>query len=245
MPKFTTTGDTLKNLLKYMDICNNHTKLDFEKDKMTFVSIDPSSTCMLVGNINPAIAFDSYEAERDTIIIDVKDFDTILKRIKKNKASFEVTDMKAIIVKEGNTTWNVRSIDDDSRFPRPDLSTDNSFTLSSEKFIEELTRAMDGGDVVDIEIKEDCVILCGMSEYSTPIITRIPAEELTNLCYVNDSRSQFTKSFLEDLLKHVPSGVSIRVGVDNQYPLCITITASDNSYSINYYLAPRIEEDDL
>ena len=245
MPKFTTTGDKLKDLLKLMDVCNNYTKLTFRPDSLTFTSIDPSRTCMLVGKVNPQIAFNSYEGEGESIYIDIKDFDTVLKRVKKNDASFTVENGE-ITVKEKNTTWSVRMLDDCTSPPTPNLETENSFTIGVSAFEEEVTRAMDGGDILSFTLGEDGITITGKEDYKKGITTVVPKEDLTEYVYNNPATSSYSKTFMEDAFKVLPKDVVLKVGVDDAYPLVMKILSPNNAYEATLYVAPRLnEEDDL
>ena len=89
MSRFKTTGDKLKEVLKLMDLCKNTIKITFSQNELIFNSMDASRTSLMNGSISYAM-FDEYVGDGEEIYIDIKNFDSILKRAKKNAATLTI-----------------------------------------------------------------------------------------------------------------------------------------------------------
>ena len=134
MSRFKTTGDKLKEVLKLMDLCKNTIKITFSQNELIFNSMDASRTSLMNGSISYAM-FDEYVGDGEEIYIDIKNFDSILKRAKKNAATLTIKG-SVIEVTEKNTTWKVNQLAEGIKPPTPKFEPTNYCTLSAEQFNE-------------------------------------------------------------------------------------------------------------
>ena len=136
MSRFKTTGDKLKEVLKLMDLCKNTIKITFSQNELIFNSMDASRTSLMNGSISYAM-FDEYVGDGEEIYIDIKNFDSILKRAKKNAATLTIKG-SVIEVTEKNTTWKVNQLAEGIKPPTPKFQPTNYGTLSAEQFNAEM-----------------------------------------------------------------------------------------------------------
>jgi len=242
MSKFQTSGDKLKEILKVMDLCKNTIKISFTKDGMVFSSMDPSRVTLLKGTIKPT-AFDEYQGDEENIYIDMKGFDSILKRVKKNAATLSVNGSQ-IEVTERNTTWKVSQLREDTSPPTPRFSPANDCIMTADQFSEELSRVLDDGDYITIHLNESALtVSCNTDAKKDIISTKIPLEELKGVNRGSvEAKSSFENSFFKNVIKDIPKGSLVDIGLDTDYPLSVRIFDENGTYDIYYYIAPRIEQ---
>lgn len=244
MSRFQTSGDKLKEILKVMDLCKNTIKITFSKDGMLFSSMDPSRVTLLRGTIKPT-AFDDYQGDDEDVFIDMKGFESILKRVKKNAATLKVIGSE-IEVTEKNTTWKVSQLREDVSPPTPKFSPANDCIMAADQFSEELSRVLDEGDYITMHLNKDTLtISCNTDAKRNIISTKIPLDELKGMNRGTDeAKSSYENTFFKNVIKDIPKGCLIDIGLDTDYPLSLRIFDESGTYDIYYYIAPRIEQEE-
>ena len=70
--------------------------------------------------------------------------------------------------------------------------------------------------------------------------------QLTSLEISGDKQkysSMFPLDYFSNIIKAVPSDSSIRIDLDNDYPVTLKFALAEGRGSVKYLLAPRIESD--
>ena len=242
MSRFKTTGDKLKEVLKLMDLCKNTIKITFSQNELIFNSMDASRTSLMNGSISYAM-FDEYVGDGEEIYIDIKNFDSILKRAKKNAATLTIKG-SVIEVTEKNTTWKVNQLAEGIKPPTPKFEPTNYCTLSAEQFNEEMSRVLDEGDFITLEMDSQHLKLsCNDDTKKDIIVSNIPLTEFSSQEYIADVKSSFGSNFFETLMKDITKTSKVQLGIGTDYPLLVRIFSDDGLYTVDYYVAPRVEQD--
>lgn len=243
MTTITTTGDKIKEMMSLFSICNNPVRLKFTTEGLKFAVIDPSNTALMNGVFAPAY-FTAYQAAEEDIFIDVKNFDTVLKRLKKDSATLNISEGE-IEIKEKNTTWKVRPIECEDIPPIPKIDPENSITMDAATFISEVERIADVGDAMRFNITDDGMSIEGIDGYKTPVTTSIPRDQFKTFAICAPAKAGYTTTYITDLMKGLPKGMELALRIDSDYPMRIDLTTEDKTCKISYFLAPRLEEEGL
>lgn len=186
-------------------------------------------TCAMVRYTMPRTLFDAYDPGETTFAISLSTLKGVLS-VASDKVSIEIGDR--VVFRTGNITRKVAIIEYDGQTPRmPDLKMDDVAVIDTKAVLKAL-RTMDGAEAVTIRTDASGTTIVADGNVDS-------VEVLFEGCRLTEEiQASYPMSYFLDAMKHLPDSVVIRYSTD--YPM--VIAANDMGATVEYLLAPRIEE---
>ena len=241
-------ADTLKGLVNVISTLIDEVKFTIAPEGMTLKAVDPAHVAMIELNIE-AGAFESYAADQTEIGLDLDKVKDVLKL----SSSGDIISMEQdegygrLIFKVGNITRRMNLVDtssmNDPKVPQLELSANIEVPVA------ELQRGIKASenisDHIALTITEDYFELACEGDTDS-VNLKLEKSQLSALEIKGDSQkycSLFPLDYFSNLIKAVPSDASIRIELDNDYPVMLNFALAEGKGSVKYLLAPRIESD--
>ena len=241
-------ADTLKGLVNVISTLIDEVKFTISPEGMTLKAVDPAHVAMIELNIE-AGAFESYEADQTEIGLDLDKVKDVLKL----SSSGDIISMEQdegygrLIFKVGNITRRMNLVDtssmNDPKVPQLELSSNIEVPVS------ELQRGIKASenisDHIALTITPDYFELACEGDTDS-VNLKLEKSQLSGLEISGDKDkccSLFPLDYFSNLIKAVPSDASIRIELDNDYPVMLNFALAEGKGTVKYLLAPRIESD--
>ena len=241
-------ADTLKGIVNVISTLIDEVKFTISPEGMTLKAVDPAHVAMIELNLE-AGAFESYNADQTEIGLDLDKVKDVLKL----SASGDMISMEQdegygrLIFRVGNITRRMNLVDtssmNDPKVPQLELSSNIEVPVS------ELQRGIKASENIS-----DHIALTITSDYfelacegdTDSVNLKLDRSQLSSLTIEGDGDkycSLFPLDYFSNLIKAVPSDASVRIELDNDYPVMLNFTLAEGKGTVKYLLAPRIESE--
>ena len=149
-----------------------------------------------------------------------------------------------LTVNLGKIDRNIRPLDNSTLQPPtlPALELPCKVSLSGADFTQALRAARHVGDLVNFSIDEKSFTV-HVQGPTDSVTVAFDKEELQNLECANPARSQYSLTYLIPLSKIFGNIETVDIGFGENYPLSMSFNFHDGAAEIQYFLAPRVEND--
>lgn len=149
-----------------------------------------------------------------------------------------------LTVNLGKIDRNIRPLDNTTMNPPtlPELKLPCKVTISGSDFTQALKAARQVGDLVNFSIDENTftVHVQGSTDSVTVAFNK---DELQHMECEKPARSQYSLTYLVPLSKIFGNLESVNIGFGENYPLSMSFNFHDGAAEVQYFLAPRVEND--
>jgi proliferating cell nuclear antigen len=237
-------SDTLKGLVNIISTLIDEVKFTITPEGMTLKAVDAAHVAMIEMNISSK-AFESYSAEDTELGLDLEKVKGVLKLA----GSGEIIKMEQdeatgkLIFKVGNITRRMSLIDtsgmNDPKVPQLNLLA--TITVP----IEELQKGIRAVESISdhITLKAGPEFFELSCEGDTDSVSLRLDSSNAKISTGSDVCSMFPPDYLANIIKAIPSGTQVDIELDNDYPVKLVFSIADETVSVEYLLAPRIESE--
>tara|TARA_B100000459_G_C8521065_1_gene176174 strand:- start:8 stop:748 length:741 start_codon:yes stop_codon:yes gene_type:complete len=245
MLNVTARQDLMSKIIETLGVVVEDARFDFSENGLEVRVVDPSHVAMIQMNIDAA-AFETWELDETKLGLE-------LRKIKELVSLGGPTDMiemaygdetGVLTVNLGKIDRNIRPLDNSTLTPPtlPELKLPCKVTISGADFTQALRAARQVGDLVNFSIDANSftVHVLGSTDSVTVAFDK---EELQNLECEGPARSQYSLTYLVPLSKTFGGLESVNIGFGENYPLSMSFSFHDGAAEVQYFLAPRVEND--
>ena len=245
MLNVTARQDLMSKIIETLGVVVEDARFDFGENGLEIRVVDPSHVAMIQMNIDSA-AFDTWELDETKLGLE-------LRKIKELVSLGGPTDMiemaygdetGVLTVNLGKIDRNIRPLDNTTMNPPtlPELKLPCKVTISGSDFTQALKAARQVGDLVNFSIDENTftVHVLGSTDSVTVAFNK---DELQYLECEGPARSQYSLTYLVPLSKIFGNLESVNIGFGENYPLSMSFNFHDGAAEVQYFLAPRVEND--
>ena len=218
--------------------------LNFEKDGINLMAMDPSSVAMLILKILPSM-FLEYNVNDEKITIPMQELTRIVKRCKTSeRLVLENKENKLIVTIEGNYK---------RKFYLPIIEPSESITKAPQlKFnvIAKLDSNVIENAVKDAEMVSDNIIIsadksgikmiANGTNSNTELLIEKDSPSLESLGVKEDSKAKYSIDYLDRILKATKLSKNIILKFSTDYPLELEFIKVDK-LKLTFILAPRVD----
>ena len=218
--------------------------LNFEKDGINLMAMDPSSVAMLTLTILPSM-FLEYDVNNEKITIPIQELTKIIKRCKTSeRLIFETKENKFIVTIEGNYK---------RKFYLPIIEPSESVTKAPQlKFnvISKLDSSVIENAVKDASMVSDNIIIsadknglkmiANGTNSNTELLIERDSPSIESLEVKEDSKAKYSIDYLDRILKATKLSKNIILKFSTDYPLEIEFIKIDKM-KLTFILAPRVD----
>lgn len=206
-------------------------------------AIDRSHICFVSLNLEPEV-FDEFNCDvPEKLCIDTDEFMRILKRIKKNDVlRLSVDENNLIIVFEGDVTrkFKIRLIDIDYESPSaPDIELPCGVTVDSSLVKDAIVDMELFSDKLYFLIDNEYFIINADGEFGDAQFKYLHGEEGVN----EVAKSSFSIEKLKDVFTASKFSDVVEINLGNDMPIKINFDLITGDGSLDFLIAPRIEEE--
>lgn len=238
-------SDTLKSVVNIISTLIDEVKFTIDQDGMGLKAVDPAHVAMIEMQIGSG-AFESFSADSTEIGVDLDKIKDVLKLAGASDViSIEQDeDRGKLIFKVGNITRRMNLVDTSSmgetKVPQLELSASVSVPVS------ELQRGIKASESISDHIaltanEMGFSLSCEGDTDSVDLV--LDKSVLSKLDVKSEVRSIFPLDYFSNLIKAVPSDLTVTIGLDTDFPVKINFDMADGNGKVRYLLAPRIEND--
>ncbi|MEZ8032023.1 MAG: DNA polymerase sliding clamp, partial [Candidatus Poseidoniaceae archaeon] len=237
--------DLMSKIIETLGVVVEDARFDFGENGLEIRVVDPSHVAMIQMNIDSA-AFDTWELDETKLGLE-------LRKIKELVSLGGPTDMiemaygdetGVLTVNLGKIDRNIRPLDNTTMNPPtlPELKLPCKVTISGSDFTQALKAARQVGDLVNFSIDENTftVHVQGSTDSVTVAFNK---DELQHMECEKPARSQYSLTYLVPLSKIFGNLESVNIGFGENYPLSMSFNFHDGAAEVQYFLAPRVEND--
>ncbi|MEZ7987663.1 MAG: DNA polymerase sliding clamp [Candidatus Poseidoniaceae archaeon] len=245
MLNVTARQDLMSKIIETLGVVVEDARFDFGENGLEIRVVDPSHVAMIQMNIDSA-AFDTWELDETKLGLE-------LRKIKELVSLGGPTDMiemaygdetGVLTVNLGKIDRNIRPLDNTTMNPPtlPELKLPCKVTISGSDFTQALKAARQVGDLVNFSIDENTftVHVQGSTDSVTVAFNK---DELQHMECEKPARSQYSLTYLVPLSKIFGNLESVNIGFGENYPLSMSFNFHDGAAEVQYFLAPRVEND--
>jgi proliferating cell nuclear antigen len=235
----------MSKIIETLGVVVEDARFDFGENGLEIRVVDPSHVAMIQMNIDSA-AFDTWELDETKLGLE-------LRKIKELVSLGGPTDMiemaygdesGVLTVNLGKIDRNIRPLDNTTMNPPtlPELNLPCKVTISGSDFTQALKAARQVGDLVNFSIDENTftVHVLGSTDSVTVAFNK---DELQHLECEGPARSQYSLTYLVPLSKIFGNLESVNIGFGENYPLSMSFNFHEGAAEVQYFLAPRVEND--
>ncbi len=238
-------SETLKGLVNIISTLIDEVKFTINADGMSLKAVDPAHVAMIELNVG-AKAFESFTASDTEIGLDLDKIKTVLKLASPGDIIVIEQDEKQgrLTFKIGNITRRMNLVDTSSMSDAkvPQLTLSAKVGISVDQLQKGIRAAESISDHISLKAdQEGFELSCeGDTDFAS---LRVEKGELASLDVFSPVCSLFPLDYFSNLVKAVPSGTSVIVELDDDYPVRMLFTLANGEIDVCYFLAPRIESD--
>ena len=237
-------SDTLKGLVNIISTLIDEVKFTIKPEGMTLKAVDAAHVAMIEMDISKA-AFESYSAEDTELGLDLDKVKGVLKLAGAGETiKMEQDDSSGkLVFKVGNITRRMSLIDttgmNDPKVPQLNL------TATIVVPIEELQKGIRAVESISdhITLKAGPEFFELSCEGDTDSVSLKLDNTTAKISTDTDVCSMFPPEYLANIIKAIPAGTQVDIGLDNDYPVKFVFALADGAAKVSYLLAPRIESE--
>lgn len=237
-------SDTLKGLVNIISTLIDEVKFTITPEGMTLKAVDAAHVAMIEMEVEKA-AFEQYEAMGCEIGLDLDKVKDVLKLASSGDViGMEQDDTHGrLVFKVGNITRRMNLVDTTTMSdPKvPQLSLAAKIDLS----VDELQKGIRAADKISdhITLKAGPGYFDMFCEGDTDSVSLHLDGASVQVDTDSDVSSMFPLDYFSNIIKAIPAGTTVRVELDNDYPVKLVFALADGNARVNYLLAPRIESE--
>ncbi len=237
-------SDTLKGLVNIISTLIDEVKFTITPKGMTLKAVDAAHVAMIEMEIENC-AFDRYRAEPCEIGLDLDKVKDVLKLATSgDNIGMEQDDTHGrLVFKIGNITRRMNLVDTSTMSnPKvPQLSLIAKISL----LVDELQKGIRAADKISdhVTLKAGPGYFDMYCEGDTDSVSlhldgvSVEVDADSEVC------SMFPLDYISNIIKAIPAGTTIKIELDNDYPVKLVFSLADGNARVNYLLAPRIESE--
>ncbi len=237
-------SDTLKGLVNIVSTLIDEVKFTITPEGMTLKAVDAAHVAMIEMEVE-SCAFDRYQAEPCEIGLDLDKVKDVLKLATSgDNIGMEQDDAHGrLVFKIGNITRRMNLVDTSTMSdPKvPQLSLVAKISLS----VDELQKGIRAADKISdhITLKAGPGYFDMYCEGDTDSVSLHLDGASVEVDVDSEVCSMFPLDYISNIIKAIPAGTTVRVELDNDYPVKLVFSLADGNARVNYLLAPRIESE--
>jgi len=245
MLNVTARQDLMSKIIETLSVVVEDARFDFGENGLQVRVVDPSHVAMIQMDIDAA-AFDTWELDTTSLGLEIRK----IKELVSLGGPTDLIEMAygdetgVLTVNLGKIDRNIRPLDNSTMTPPtlPALELPCKVTISGADFTQALRAARQVGDLVNFSIDENSFTV--HVQGSTDSVTvAFDKEELQHIECDGPARSQYSLTYLVPLSKIFGNLQSVEIGFGENYPLSMSFSFHDGAAEIQYFLAPRVEND--
>ena len=238
-------SDTLKGIVNVISTLVDEVKFSVDAEGIGLKAVDPAHVAMIEVYIGKG-AFESYSAEPTEIGVDLDKVKEVLKlAVSGDVISMEQDESHGrLIFKVGNITRRMNLVDTSSMSdPKvPQLSLQAKIEIVVAELQKGIRAAETISDHIALTADEEFFELSSEGDTDSASL-RLDKSKLKAIEAKAKVCSLFPLDYFSNLVKAVPSETTVKIELDNDYPVKIGFDLADGNGSVRYLLAPRIESD--
>jgi len=245
MLNVTARQELMKLIVETLGIVVEDARFDFEEDGLHVRVVDPSHVAMVKLDVDAA-AFETWEIDEAKLGLDIRKLKEWLDLGGANdiiECSYgEETGVLTINI--GKIDRNIRPLDNSIMNPPtvPDLDFPCKAVIGGAALTQALKAARLVGDLVNFSLSEESFTI--HVQGSADSVTRVfHKEELLSLECAEPARSQYSLTYLVPMTKIFGSLEEVSLGFGDNFPLSMKFNLLDGAVEVQYFLAPRVEND--
>ncbi len=238
-------SETLKGLVNIISTLIDEVKFTITPEGMSLKAVDPAHVAMIELSIDKG-AFESYEADNTEIGVDLDKIKDVLKLATSGDKIMMEQDAGhgRLVFKVGNITRRMNLVDTTNmgevRVPQLELSA--AIELPVTELQKGIKASESISDHIALAADGDKFELICEGETDSAYLS-VDAASLTSIIAPSAVRSMFPLDYFSNIIKAIPSDVTVRIELDSDYPVKIIFNLADGNGNVQYLLAPRIESD--
>ena len=238
-------SDTLKGLVNIMSTLIDEVKFTITADGMMMKAVDAAHVAMIEMKVGKG-AFESYSAQDCEMGLDLDKVKGVLKLASSGDVIKMQQDESAgrLVFKVGNITRRMNLVDtsnlSDPKVPRMELSS--KITVSVDELQKGIRAAESISDHITLRATPEYFDLSCEGDTDSSSL-RLEKSSLSALEVEAEVCSMFPLDYFSNIIKAIPAGTTVNIGLDNDYPVKLFFTLADGNATVEYLLAPRIENE--
>lgn len=245
MLNVTARQDLMSKIVETLAVVVEDARFDFGEDGLHVRVVDPSHVAMIKLDIDAA-AFDTWEVDETKLGLEMRK----LKELVSLGSAGDLvemaynTDSGVLTINLGKIDRNIRPLDNSTLTPPqvPSLDLPCKVSLGGAEFAQALKAARQVGDLVNFSISPDSFTV--HVQGSTDSVTvSFSQDELQSIECAAPARSQYSLTYLVPMTKIFGALETVSIGFGENYPLSMNFTFQDGAAEVQYFLAPRVEND--
>ena len=238
-------SETLKGLVNIISTLIDEVKFIITPGGMTLKAVDPAHVAMIELKVGSK-AFESYSASETEIGLDLDKVKTVLKLAGQGDViSMEQDENKGrFVFKIGNITRSMNLVDTSSmNDPKvPQLTLSASVVLQVDQLKKGMYAAEDISDHISLKADPEFFELSCEGDTDDSSL-KLKRQDLGGLEAQSAVGSLFPLDYFMNIIKAIPLGTTMKVELDNDYPVKLVFGLANGEVNVVYFLAPRIESD--
>ena len=244
-------ADSIKEFIGTVGSLVDEAKLFVNEDGIQIKAVDPSHVAMIEANLIKS-AFDSYEATKAEMGIDIDKFKTVLTVAgKEDMVDLEKDDkLNRLIVSIGNLTRAMPLLDTsgmpDPKVPSLDLPA--SVSVSVGEISQGLKASKSVSDHIALSTTKDSFRLVCEGDNQNKVDLSLGKEQLEKLNSTEDVTSLFSLEYFALMVNSLPSDRILHINLGSDLPVKVDADLAVDELTgaqgnVKFLLAPRIDRE--
>lgn len=233
----------MKTIVETLGVVVEEARLDFKENGLFVRVVDPSHVAMIKMEVDSA-AFDTWEVDETNLGLEIRKL--------KDMLSLGATDMVDLTYNDdtgtatvniGRIDRNIRPLDNSTLNPPnvPDLELPCGVTISGAELAQALRAGRQVGELVTLSL-DDNKFSVNVKQIDE-VHVEFTKEDLVALDCGQAAKSQYSLSYLIPLSKVFQGIENVNVRFGENFPLKLNFDFADGAGTVEYFLAPRVEND--
>ena len=248
MLRVTANTQLMREIIDLLSVLAEEAKLVWGEKGLHTIVVDGSHVALLSATIGDE-CFETYEVEPVEIGIELSKMRDLLSLAGPGDlVEIDYDDaVGAIKVRVGEVHRILRGLDVGTMTqPKtPELTFNNSATISSDKLSRALRAAKMVNELVNLSLDSTKMTISADQEAGESVTVSFESGELSELSSPSPTNSTYSLQFLDPLTRKLAGGLTEQVVVEFQekFPLRMSWNSNDGGASWTYFLAPRVTND--
>jgi len=233
----------MKTIVETLGVVVEEARLDFKENGLFVRVVDPSHVAMIKMEVDSA-AFDTWEVDETNLGLEIRKL--------KDMLSLGATDMVDLTYNDdtgtatvniGRIDRNIRPLDNSTLNPPnvPDLELPCGVTISGAELAQALRAGRQVGELVTLSL-DDKKLSVNVKQIDE-VHVEFTKDDLVALDCSQAAKSQYSLSYLIPLSKVFQGIENVNVRFGENFPLKLNFDFADGAGTVEYFLAPRVEND--
>ena len=233
----------MKTIVETLGVVVEEARLDFKENGLFVRVVDPSHVAMIKMEVDSA-AFETWEVDETNLGLEIRKL--------KDMLSLGATDMVDLTYNDdtgtatvniGRIDRNIRPLDNSTLNPPnvPDLELPCGVTISGAELAQALRAGRQVGELVTLSL-DDKKFSVNVKQIDE-VHVEFTKDDLVALDCGQAAKSQYSLSYLIPLSKVFQGIENVNVRFGENFPLKLNFDFADGAGTVEYFLAPRVEND--